>query len=283
MHTRKENDFVGVFDMTNEEYHRRDGFSRSDLMTFKESPRKLLHSIENDDLVAETLPQKIGSALHTLILEPDSFDINYIVIPKVAKNTKAGKKLWADTEAIRGTRTILNQKEYDQIAEIKHSLESQFILKDLIRGATYEQSIFWVDEETQLLCKARPDIWHPHFVADLKSTVSVGFRQFNSSFWKYGYYMQCAMIREAILKVRGVEINDFVMIAFEKKKPYCAIPYIVDKEAIDFGEADFKLQLKRIKQCQQSQEWPAVWFPPEGQPLLNVPHYAKIEDEDSYE
>src|SRR6185369_8534287 len=83
----------GVHNISNEEYHSSNGISRTSLMLLNKSPyhfwyEKLSGEFEKKE---QTPAMNLGSAFHTLLLEPELFDKEFAVMAKVDKRTKDGK------------------------------------------------------------------------------------------------------------------------------------------------------------------------------------------------
>ena len=82
--------------MTEKEYRQHEGISRSQLWKIRESPEKFKYAMEHPE---EPTPALLfGQMVHKLVLEPDTFDEEFIVAPEVDKRTKEGKAAWAQFE-----------------------------------------------------------------------------------------------------------------------------------------------------------------------------------------
>ena len=145
----------------------------------------------------------------------------------------------------------------EEIVKVANAVSSNSIANGLIKDAQYEQSIYWIDEDTGLLCKCRPDILHANCVADLKTTKSANSRMFQYSMRDYGYHIQAAMIYEGLKAVTGKEYKDFIFIAVEKEPPYATVCYQLDELALLQGVSDFKSSLQHLKECKAAYSWPS--------------------------
>lgn len=248
----------GVHDISNEEYHSSEGISRSALMKLELSPYHYWYEYISGyaDKEKDTESMKIGNAFHTLLLEPHLFNDDFIVMPPIDRRTKEGKAAYADFEASAGMKTILTEYQYDTAKSMADAVLEHKMVKDLIYDAQYEQSIYWTDEETGLQFKARPDIWHPHIVVDLKSTKSGEYRDFQSSAIRYGYFLQAGMMYEACRSI-SKPFEKFVFLSVEKTKPYAPSVYPLDDWAIEFGIEQFNSLKKTLRMCIDKNEWPS--------------------------
>lgn len=251
----------GIHNITNEQYHASEGISRSAIMSFRKSPfhyhwEYILGNKDKEPTDAMVL----GNAMHTFILEPETFNDRFYVWQKQNRTTKEGKESWQIAQLDAGTRQIINSEDFEKIQMMSLSLHSNDLARKLVVEGHYEQSIYWTDEETGLLCKCRPDIWQKDgtipFIGDLKSIHSADFRTFQNDLYSRGYYIQAAMIYEGLKVTTGIDYKDFVFIAMEKYAPYPVVCYMLDELALMQGIADFKESLRDIKMCMDNDNWP---------------------------
>lgn len=266
---------TGVYDISIEEYHSCEGISRSGLTEMLKSPLHYLYKLTNTE-IKEPVPiiKKInaleyGNALHTYVLERETFDDRYVVMPKVNRATKAGKLAYADCLDRSGLKAIICEEAYDEIVKMGQSIDCHMHASRMIEDGLYEKSIFWTDPDSGLLCKVRPDIWQSNFIGDLKTTVSGTMRDFTRSVYAYGYHIQAGMIHEALKHVQGETTKCFIYIVIEKEPPYAVVVYQLDELAVDFGVNLFKELLLKVKKCMDENHWPSY---PSG--IIPVPNWA---------
>jgi hypothetical protein len=261
----------GIYNISNEEYHSSEGISRSGLMLFKKSAKHYWNRYLNPNRKPEkeTYAKKFGNAMHVSILEHDLFKDNYVILPKIDRRTKIGKEQWAEWEKKNADKEIISIDDYEKILEITQSIRDDDYAANLIDNAEYEQSIYWEDEETGILCKARPDIMHDNIICDLKSTADASEFSFMNSAYRYGYHIQAAMLKDGFEKITKKELKAVVLIAFEKEPPYAVKSYIVDDSAIEKGQEEYKALLKNYKESLTENKWKSY-----GASYLFLPSYA---------
>jgi exodeoxyribonuclease VIII len=262
----------GVYDIKSEEYHASNGISRSMLTEFNKTPyhfyKKFIDQVQpqnNKDSKAIFL----GSALHTLILEPENFNNEYQIIDKIDRRTKEGKKYFELIELNLGNKKIITQDEFKIISDMNMSLKLNNKIIQLISGGMYERSLYWKDPETEILCKCRPDVWQNEFIVDLKTTSCADYREFQRSLYNYGYHIQCAMIHEAFKHLFNIDMRNFIFVVVENTEPYATAIYQLDEAALDQSVEIFKNKLMELKQCYDKNEWPS--YPTQ---ILTLPNYA---------
>lgn len=261
----------GVYDITNEEYHASNGVSRSSLMTLKKSPYHYWYEYISQKCKVKDTTQaiKIGSAVHTYVLENNLFDDRYFISKKIDKRTSAGKEEYNNMIKVNAGKEAIDEEEFKLIKSMRDSIKNHDQASKLIENAKIEKSIYWTDPDTDIMCKVRPDIWHEKMIVDLKTTQSASYRDFQSSCYKYGYHIQAAMIQEAFKHALGQKMDNFIFIAIEKEEPYALALYMLDESAIKRGVDEFRVLLNKLKENQEKNEWPMY----ETQ-VMTLPGYA---------
>ena len=260
----------GVHDISNDDYHDSSGLSRSALMDFKRSPyhyqqRHRVRCVRRDPTPAMVM----GELIHTMVLEPHLIDERFVVRPAMDRRTKAGKEVYgAHMMRLQGRHDI-TQEQREEAEAISGSVFDHDVANILLRDCQYEKSIYFTHEPTGIQCKARPDAWKGSMIMDLKTTQDADLRAFQSSAYKYGYYLQAGMIACA-LRSLGKRIDKFVFVAVEKEPPYAVGVYMLDDEALDYGILEFDALMKHYAFCFERDEWPGYQTQ-----HLTVPGWAK--------
>lgn len=251
----------GIHDIENEDYHNSEGLSRSALLTFKKSPLHYWNSYKNKKHTKEGDSQAlvIGNAVHTYILQKEKFNDYYLISNKPDQRTSKGKEEWAHIKNQSNGKIILSEDIFQEVEKLGNSFLSHDLAKKFLEGAKIEKSIFWKDLNTNILCKARPDIWLPNIMADIKTTNDASPRSFQRDIIKYGYHIQAAMVQDGIYHVTNKMIETFVFIAIEKEDPYAIGIYELDKDSIDKGREEYRYLLEEYRPYQENeiQIWPS--------------------------
>lgn len=244
--------------MTNEEYRKHPGLSRSELFVLNRSPFHFKYAQEHPQ--EETAALKFGTAIHCRILEPADFKDRYMVYPKFDRRTKEGRELYArwDREAASDSKILLSEEDYETVEEMAAQVEAHPIARQLLKGE-HEVSIFWTDPDTNIQCKCRPDCLTEYngqpLIVDYKSTDSCEDGHFERSCRKYGYRLQSGMYCEGLLQSRMTEYG-FAFVAQEKKPPYAVRVYFCTPEFIGKGYDEFRYLLGLYKDCFLNNSWP---------------------------
>ena len=241
--------------MTEKEYREHKAISRSALFKISESPEKFKYYQENPE---EPTPSLLfGQVLHKLILEPDSFEEQFIVAPKVDRRTKAGKAEWAEFTEKAGGKTVIDEEMYLTACEMKEAVMHNDFAKRLLNGE-HEKPFFWTDDMTGEECKCRVDcltaLGDDLIIVDVKTTDNADTDAFVRSAIKYGYDMQVAMYSEGVEKNLGKK-PIFVFIAIEKKPPYAINIMQADKLLHRRGYDLFRELIGIYHDCKQTGNW----------------------------
>ena len=251
----------GIVIETNAEYHGyREAISKSRLANMSVCPAYFKWCEDNPQEPSEDMV--IGSAFHKIVLEPETFDKEFMIMPHFDRRTKEGRLGYENlmNKIQGGAITLITQEQYDTICGMRDSIMANPYARKLING-NIEQSMYFTDDLTKVECKCRPDVWRKVadrvVITDLKSAKSVIPNEFMRDCVKYHYDLQTAMYRDGVSKVLNIPKDniDFVFIAVEKKPPYLLNIMQADTYVIQKGEADFREYIGTYKECLETQNW----------------------------
>ena len=228
----------------------------------KNSPRHFINMLcENQFGKTEEEPEhfRFGRIAHMMLLEPSKFRERYIAMPDFgdmrSKINREAKEAWTKDQP--KDAILLNQKEMDDLTKMAGSILSNPIAKKVLSEGMVESSLFWKDSETNILCRARPDIFQiGGYVVDFKTTQDSSPGIFSNSIRTYRYDLQLAFYYDAVKLVTGKEPEAAVIIACEKKPPFDTGIYMLDDEALEIGRQWYKQALRILKICLEKNKWP---------------------------
>ena len=243
--------------MTDKEYRAAEGVNKSTLWLMHKSPAHYLWFSEHQR--EDTQALRLGRAIHSAILTPDSFAGDWAVLPEeIDRRTKAGKEAYAEFEASSAGREILTAAEAEQVRNIAEAVLSSVDTSELLNLARIrEEPIFWTDRETGLLCKCRVDAMsiEQRVLIDLKTTTDADTLSFYREAARYGYDVQAAHYSSGFFEKFG-HWPDWYFIAVEKAEPFAAHVFRADDSWLDQGEAVRRDLLAKLKHCRESGEFP---------------------------
>ena len=271
-------------DISDTEYHASHAYSRSDLMLLEQCPLKLDYKKKNLPKEA-TAAMNFGTLYHTMILEPEYFTERFKIKPKLFKlppkllKKDVGAEAFEQNKVERERITIKNneilaryeghgndkieisQADYDKANAMRAQLMSNQDIKLVFSQLTHvEPSIYWTCKETGLRFKSRPDalatINGALVAVDLKTTYDNSPRKMNYSARDYGYYLQAAMIYEAMESLNK-PISDCIFIAQEKEPPYCEGVHMIEPRSLNYARQEFQKLKHKLKECIKWDKWPS--------------------------
>jgi hypothetical protein len=268
----------GIYpNLSNSEYHGdENSFSRTALMKFNRSPYHYwAHYISvmrpPSNLTKQLL---LGRAFHEYVLEPEEFKKHFRIKPTKVYLKNVGRELYdiykAECEELENSNyLILEDDEMYTILQMVESLKKHPEAREILMDGVYEQSYFWQDPESGLMVKARPDIVHPNFSADLKTASDASPKTFEREIYQYGYHIQAAMVEDARAILEHKHVPTMINIAVETSYPYSVAVYPIAEEAVQIGRENYKNNLLELKRCIAYNEWPGYEIQ-----TLGIPRWA---------
>lgn len=237
-------------------------------------------------------PAKVfGRAYHDRVLLPELFAKRYVGEPSDApqrptdamRNAKNPNEssiervaFWNDWDARNAGKIVMPAKGFALIETMHAALMSDPEIAELFGEGDSEVTLLWNDEATGLCCKARADRWikHARKMVDLKTTEDASKRGFGRSVVKYGYDITHAHYSEGA-RACGEPIEQYLIVAQEKKPPYLAAVYQLDAAGESRGYELRKRGMETMAACLATNDWPGY---PRGVQPLPLPDLA-IENE----
>lgn len=259
------------------EYLRIDAASAHRLIDLSElSPDHCRWNFENPK--KRTADMAIGSASHALIIRPDDFILDFLVAEQCSSCTKAGKqcsrggsrfdgRAWFcsqhasdDSGPEENPRTILSQGDYAIASDAAGAVLGNADMRSLLDSCPdddREVTVLWIDPATGLLCKARFDALsrERRIVLDFKSTRCAKPGAFARQAKSLRYDLQAAFYLRAA-DAAGIDANEFVIAAFEKKAPFGTSINVFSGDDMALASKEIDGHLATYAKCQSSGNWP---------------------------
>ncbi len=266
-----------VMDLDIDVYHHPEcpGYSKTSLDKIEDSPaslvsyRKRMHEPRDWG--------QLGNAAHVAILQPKLFEEKYVKLGEGLNFAmKEGKS--AKIEAEEQGKIILRHEPYLDVLGMRDAVEKHpYAKRFLLDGeAIVEGSAFWVDPDSKVLCKTRPDRFRlDGVVAELKTTENAKKFAFQRSIVDYRYAVQAAFQMDGMRIGADYTAGYFCIIAIEKEAPYHINVFPIQPQAIEWGRRQYKRNLQQIVSCEIEGNWPArsKHYPSEMIPL-DLPNYV---------
>jgi hypothetical protein len=271
--------WAGVFpDMPMEEYHSRDlgvASASSLKILLDQSPAHYRYHVTEGKQKASKVFD-FGRAAHAYVLEPQHFADRYAVAPtnaprrpdersRNAKNpsfkTLDAIAFWDDFDQRNAGKLPLSAQDYQKVQDMRAALDDVEMVGDLpgliISEGQAETSLRWIDEETGLPCRARPDWWLKRlaYFMDYKTCIDASPRGFANAVTRLLYHMAHCHYADGA-RVLGLPINNYLFLCQEKEPPYVAAIYHIDAAAEERGQQLRIKAMSTMASCMKSGRWP---------------------------
>lgn len=265
-------------------YHSDNGFiSASQLKLILKSPLHFKHPQAYSSPALD-----IGSAVHTMILEPFLFDKLFFTLDdskrpvpesdyKKKENKEWKQKILVENEG----KTILTVEQLEQCRAMSERVLSDPLTKELLEGPGWnEASIFWMDYKRKVKLKSRPDrITKNMVIVDLKTAQDASPAGFERAIGNFRYDIQAATQIDAVQQHFKKKVEYYIYIAIEKTPPYAYGIYVLQPDTIWQGRNTYKSLLDIYNECKEKNEWPAYnyWAKEFADKFLRtkLPEYTK--------
>lgn len=249
----------GIITETNVEYHSDlMAISKSQLAKMSVCPKYFKYCLDNPQ--PPTTDLIIGSAFHKLVLEPETFGKEFVVMPMIDKRTKLGKETYEQFLLSSQGREIITEEQYNTISNMANAVLGNSLATALTTG-NIEMSLYGTDELTNEHIKTRPDCYQiiddRLVITDLKSCVSAMQSDFTRDCVKYSYDLQAYMYSYNASRVLNFPMDkiDFVFIAVEKKPPYLLNIFKATKDILERGEMLYREYIGMYHEAKTTNNW----------------------------
>lgn len=195
----------------------------------------------------ETPEMMIGSAVHTLVLEPDYFDARVIKLPEGI--VRGVSKKYTEFAAQNPDKLHLKQEELDQVTRLHAAITAQ--AGDWFVGGEPEKS-YWFKHSSGLVLKARIDYQVGDGAIDLKTTRHDTQGLFERAV-KYDYAVQDAHYQLV------TELADMVYLGVCKKGAHQCFAVRQGDDVRQKTAAKLESVIKQIAFAKELDDYP---FPP---------------------
>lgn len=271
---------AGIYELTDEVYHADPvpGGSLSSSGSRKLLPPSCPAKFAYD--LAHPQPRKpafeFGKAAHREVLGAGA---TLCLVDAADWRTKAARE--ARDEATANGQTALLPAEYQVVQEMAAAIRRHPIAAALLdpdQGKP-EQSMFWRDERTGVMRRARFDWLRDQVTAsgrllipDYKSAVSAANDDFEKAAVNYGYVQAAPWYVDAAKAVTGCEDAVMLFVVQEKTAPYLVNVIELSSIAIDYGRDLNRQAIDIYARCTETGQWPGY---SDGIELISLPGWVE--------
>lgn len=243
---------VGVFNLSNDDYHASPGVSKSTLDNIAVSPKYFQWTLKNQK--KQTKPMLFGAAYHCLILEAHLY-------ASLFYETKTQPN---EPEMDAQDRWPISAANFKTLSAMREEFQRDEIAMKSIDGHR-ELSFFWTDRETGIQCKCKLDIVLLHgIIVDLKTSEDAAQDEFSKTMMNYRYEVQAAWGLDGVrLSLEqsgqdlGIQMPDTFMFSVQEKlEPYDIGFHKIGPNSLVKGEELYRRDLETYARCVTDGIWP---------------------------
>lgn len=215
-----------------------------------------------------------GNAFELALLDKINFETKvanevdiFNDIYEANKDTKSPRstslyKSWLD-EQIRLKKYIVKDDGKESFRVIEEMLKSCYadaVIQKLIQGIEYNYTLCWIDKETGLQLKTRPDICKikKNIIVNLKTTVDGSPEGFAKECAKFDYPFQACMEIDGVISTGFMErVDNYFWLVVEKEPPFSATIYEFDQEDIKDCFEEYRYTLKNVAESKKTGLYPS--------------------------
>lgn len=266
---------TGILNMPNKDYHSAAGISNSGLTDVARSPAHYFFKVKK----GATPAMRMGTAIHTALLEPDKFKEDYLHLKEVKDRRSSGYKEAAKNH---DPEFILTAPEGDKVAGMQEQIKNQPYASKLLTAEGYrEVSIFTEDPETGVLVRIRADILTlKGQIIDVKKTQDSRMEAFGKSIFNYRYHVQAAFYSDVYEWASGKKSAAFGFLAVEEEIPHGCQLYALDDQSMSLGRDLYRQALNRYADCLEKAVWPCYDSKPQ---IISLPVWGVRQNESQIE
>ena len=269
-----------IENMSNDAYHACPEFSSSQLKDMLRSGQHFYVNNITKETEKESKPtMDFGTLAHTLFLEPEQFENEFVVIPADAprKPTETMLKaknpspetlekiaFWESFEAENGNKIVITDEQLTGAKRIVENLKKLSTFGNMQKHyGMAEASIFFTDPVYDLNLRIRPD-WHiapcrafPNgLIIDLKTTTDARHHAFSKKCSDFGYDLSAAMYREGFQQYYGTDDKPaFILLVAENSMPFNVKQYVASDLFIAAGENRYRKSKELLAESLLINEW----------------------------
>lgn len=257
-------------------YYSTPGANFSTLKNFAKTPaharERMIHP------PAPTAAMEFGTAVHLAVLEPERFDAECAVAPKVDRRTKDGRAEWAVFEAENAGKILLAQDDYTRCEAMRDAVWAHPTAMQLLGGAGHtEVAVVWEHADPAIRCKGLIDRMAAHvgytFVVDLKTCKDASPAGFSRAIATYWLHAQAAMYLDGCDAI-SPRPRRVAWIAAETAPPYCVAVYEPTGDTLELGRRAYQRWLEAYQRAKETETWPGYSSAIEP---IELPRWAMIQ------
>ncbi len=226
----------------------------------------------------------IGSATDLAVFDRDAYRREVFTARSFGRKDvdKEAKADWL--ASLPKGAIVLDEEDKAMVDAMAESVLRHPIVKRLLSDGDSQLSGYWLDDETELLCRNRPD-WRTgknsltkrRVLGDLKTAKDASRDAFARAIVDHGYDVQAAHYLEGAEEIDHEGYDGFIFIVVEKIAPYPCVVYVADEAMLAHGRAVRHRAMLALRKAIETGEFPAYGYEAHS---ISLPQWALTSAED---
>lgn len=217
----------------------------SNLKQMAKSPAHYLWAVQNG--TEQTLSMRLGSGVHAHL-----FDQPIAIFTGKVRNGAN----WKQFQRMHSHKTILSVREYDYAATVARAVKANRDASGLLFGNETVRET-QVDALVQMRSvRCTPDVRHPSYIVDLKTTKCSEPERFNRDGVFMAYHAQLAWYLDTVVASGLGTPSAAFIVAVESTPPHPVTVLELTDQAIEQGRKMCRVWFERLLGCERANAWP---------------------------
>lgn len=247
-----------------EEYHGdNDYISSTGLKRFINCPSDFLIYTEEEQERKHHFD--LGNALEIALVIPERFEeLVFVLDGRELIDEIGGSRPTSTTRyrqwkqeqyTLAGDRYIIDQSDKEWIDMVVETAMQNPLMQKIIGQAVYQPSFFWIDEDTGVKLKSRPDLVHPdiNLFIDIKTAANGSPYAFGKAAIKYDYPIQAALHITGAFMTGFCNCDQYLYLVVEKNAPFNVTMYELPQDDLLGAKTVLKHYLELFSKFQDGQ------------------------------
>lgn len=221
----------------------------------------------------EATPQMLlGSLVHSMILEPEHLDDEYIMAPKFDMRKKEDKEARAKFDMENETKKVIDQDTWNTAKDIAGSVYDSPKCVNILSKLDMREAHFVFDYNDLPINGYIDGIGKNNdvpFILEVKTSMSSNPSEVIKDFYNKKYYLQAGIYRKALESMGISDKAPVIYIVVENRAPHIVTVFIATEEYVQHGICELDRLTTEFK------EWQSLGYPTVG--------YSKNGSEELYE
>jgi len=153
----------------------------------------------------------------------------------------------------------IGDQSFDAVKVLCARCKQDEWISKIIKGAEYQNSFYWIDPETGLKLKTRPDLINRELgiVIDIKTTLDGSPAKFSKTLADLNYPIQACLQIEGVQQTGAIPVvQRYFWLLLEKNAPFNATLYEFDMGDVAVIMDEYRYQLKKLQKAYENDQWP---------------------------